>query len=514
MAPARPVTLRALGPAVFGVALAVRLAILWYADFAYDDAYIIARVARNAAAGDGFVYNVGDRIQAVTSLLYTSLVAAIWTIAGESTLGIVRVLATLADALAAACLALLIADPLRRSDPAPAGGFPRKARPDVMLAAVSGGLFFACLSTSSIVAPGGLETAFYNLAIILTFRFVQLERFTAAGSLSAVSSVLRPDGLLVAASAFVAMLAIRRRVPWKAAGLFVGLFLAYVVFVFAYFGTIVPQSVAAKTLILRDPVEEWGRFMDKFFLGSIKAMIPGLTWVVGAVVAVLYRRDMLPLLFWGVAYAAVFSTFGEWWPWYYPPVTLAYAAGIGLGFGFVVTRIATFLMPRGWVPRAGLVAVGGMCAVLLLQTAQTASRLHSVAPLYLAQRKELAAWLNANVPPQGTILIEPMGMVGYFTHRRIDDYPGLASPRVTAALKSLGREVPGNLYDSEALATAVAAIEPDVVILRQEEYDAATASGSLPGYDVAFVSDTEVRFPEHFPDFQDMIILARRNGRR
>ncbi len=43
--------------------------------FAFDDAFISYRVAANIAEGHGWVYNVGERVNAVTNPLYTAALA-------------------------------------------------------------------------------------------------------------------------------------------------------------------------------------------------------------------------------------------------------------------------------------------------------------------------------------------------------------------------------------------------------------------------------------------------------
>ena len=47
----------------------------WY-DFVSDDAFIVARYARNIAEGHGRVYNIGDRVEGYTSVLWLLLTVA------------------------------------------------------------------------------------------------------------------------------------------------------------------------------------------------------------------------------------------------------------------------------------------------------------------------------------------------------------------------------------------------------------------------------------------------------
>jgi len=45
-------------------------------------------------------------------------------------------------------------------------------------------------------------------------------------------------------------------------------------------------------------------------------------------------------------------------------------------------------------------------------------------------RKPIGLWLNANARPDDRILLEPIGYIGYYSHRRIIDVIGLVSPQV------------------------------------------------------------------------------------
>jgi len=92
---------------IFGLALAVRWLILAYTDGMVDDAFITMRVARNIATGEGFVYNPGQRVQAVSSPLWALISSGLWWFLGEHTLIAVRIFGGLADAATASCVAML-----------------------------------------------------------------------------------------------------------------------------------------------------------------------------------------------------------------------------------------------------------------------------------------------------------------------------------------------------------------------------------------------------------------------
>jgi arabinofuranosyltransferase len=54
----------------------ILLGIAWMHRFVQDDAYIVLRYARHLAAGDGLVWNIGERVEGYSSFLHTVLMAA------------------------------------------------------------------------------------------------------------------------------------------------------------------------------------------------------------------------------------------------------------------------------------------------------------------------------------------------------------------------------------------------------------------------------------------------------
>jgi hypothetical protein len=127
----------------------------------------------------------------------------------------------------------------------------------------------------------------------------------------------------------------------------------------------------------------------------------------------------------------------------------------------------------------------------------------------LAQSRELAEWVNRNTRRDATVMLEPLGMIGFYCDRRIEDYPGLASPRVTAAVEALGRPIGGNPRDHGALGHLLGAVRPDVLILREPEYEIALENALLSDYRLAYTATVEKRWSERYPILQPMLVLLR-----
>jgi hypothetical protein len=85
-----------------------------------------------------------------------------------------------------------------------------------------------------------------------------------------------------------------------------------------------------------------------------------------------------------------------------------------------------------WIPRILAVIAA---AALLLQGAKAAG----IARDYQMYRnesslKEVGLWLKANTPSEATILLEPLGYIGYYSGRRMFDDAGLVTPKAVALL--------------------------------------------------------------------------------
>jgi hypothetical protein len=54
-------------------------------------------------------------------------------------------------------------------------------------------------------------------------------------------------------------------------------------------------------------------------------------------------------------------------------------------------------------------------------------------------RKDIGQWLNRQASPKDTVLLEPLGYVGYYSRLKTFDMPGLSSAEVVAAVRAGAR---------------------------------------------------------------------------
>src|SRR4051812_1382611 len=69
---------------VIGITLAAFAVLIWNRRWISDDGLIVLRSVRNLLAGDGPVFNAGERVEANTSTLWTFLIALPGLVPGAS----------------------------------------------------------------------------------------------------------------------------------------------------------------------------------------------------------------------------------------------------------------------------------------------------------------------------------------------------------------------------------------------------------------------------------------------
>lgn len=209
-------------------------ALFW--PFVADDAYIVGRYAKNAAAGNGLVFNVGEQVSALTSPLH---------------------------ALLETVLAYAGLDPVK--------GY-RIIAPILILAAwfaawretqLNGHRLFL-FSVISLFSPflvlwtvGGLETPLLTgMSTLLAARLILIQRagvatprdFIFLGLLGGLMFLTRYDSVLVTGPVLLAIAIVEYRRPavWGAAALCISLASSWLIFSALYYGDIFPTSFYIK----------------------------------------------------------------------------------------------------------------------------------------------------------------------------------------------------------------------------------------------------------------------------
>ncbi len=223
---------------IMAAALALFALHAWlYRRFVVDDTYITFRFVQQWWAGNGLVYNIGERVEGYSNFLWIVLLAAL------SGLGIDLLLAAKAAGfvLSVATLGLLARLSLQ------SGRLPWAA------------LLLAASAPFAAWSVGGLETPLVAFLVVASATSYIQESRQGRGILSglwfALLALARPDGLLYAGVAGllrIGELVAARRLPTRQDGLRLLLFFAIVIpyhlWRVGYYGYLLPNTVYAKSM--------------------------------------------------------------------------------------------------------------------------------------------------------------------------------------------------------------------------------------------------------------------------
>jgi len=221
---------------------------IWQRRWIADDGLIVLRTVRNLLAGNGPVFNAGERVESNTSTAWTYLVYLGSVIAGPLRLEYVAL--ALAIALSVAGVVLVMLGTARLWAPALRG------RRELLLPA--GVLVYIAVPPARDFATSGLEnglvTAWLGGLWWLMVRWGQQSRRThpmflaVLAFVAGLSVLVRPELALIGGLALVMMLIAEP--GWRRRGLIVlagGLLpVSYQIFRMGYYGLLVPQTALAK----------------------------------------------------------------------------------------------------------------------------------------------------------------------------------------------------------------------------------------------------------------------------
>jgi len=418
-----------------------------------DDSFITYRYTRNILAGNGFVYNPGERVLGTTTPLYTVLLVMLGFITG-GTQAPFPLLSLLVNALCDALTCLLLLR-LGRKLESP-------------LAGIGCALVWAVAPYSVTFAIGGLETSLYVLLLTSTVSAYIDRRYPLAAFLGALSLLTRPDALILlgpmALDRLISLFISRRREATFARRvrsaavdlvIFLALVLPWVIFSVAYFGSPLPHSIAAKSLAYRLPgdaalirlLQHYATpFLENLTFGTpaigVGAVLYMFLYFVGARHAFQAQKH---LWFWLAYPWLYFITFAVANPlifrWYLTPPLPAYFLAILVGVEHILGQVASGLrIKEQSVARTALISIFVVLAPLgLTLRGWTLHPDHAQgrpAPdmafiklelLYRQAADYLAPEMSVSSSPP-LLAAGDVGVLGFYTGARILDTVGLNSP--------------------------------------------------------------------------------------
>lgn len=226
-------------------------ALHWFQGFIQDDTYISMRYAWNLAQGRGLVFNVGERVEGFTNLLWT-LFAAVAFRFDWPALTLLRIIGGAAG-LWLIFLVWYEAGGRAIGDPKEGG---------MALSGAASALVLASSTSLAVWSVAGLEESFFVLLAFAGVAFYARQRFPAAAVLFLLAALTRPEGVMVAGIGVLiwgALWGLRIRAPGKgeaqAAVIFLGGYGAFMLFRLWYFGDVVPNTFWVKGVTNAEAIE-------------------------------------------------------------------------------------------------------------------------------------------------------------------------------------------------------------------------------------------------------------------
>jgi len=159
----------------------------------FDDSFITYRYAANLAEGNGLVYNIGERVQGITTPLWGVLLSVVHWL-GLKVETVARLIGLVLDVTVVAIVLWY----LRRSDS--------------LVAVIALGLF-AIDPYLAKTGVGGMESSLFLLLSASAVHQACQERWSSAAVLSALSYFVRPEALILSGVLLIYAVIKTRRVP-------------------------------------------------------------------------------------------------------------------------------------------------------------------------------------------------------------------------------------------------------------------------------------------------------------
>jgi hypothetical protein len=415
----------------------------------YDDAFIIYRYARNFAAGLGMVYNPGEHYLGTSSAGYTLLLVGLhWLAPGVDFLD----LGSLVSGLGLAASGVLM------------WGIGVQARTPLV------GALAALLTVTNplLVQMWGGEMHLLVPLVLGAILCYGQGRMVAAGVLVGLAILTRQDSVVLLPLLGAHTLWTQRRVPWRALLACGVVLLPWLLYSWAFFGSLLPGTLEAK---IAQGQAGWPYFLSGAIQWLQMTVIPnpqtqprlwGLVLALlalggaGLGVAAVRRQPGMPWLLvlgWIILFAVGYTALRvAFYGWYAIPLGIGWSVLLAWGLGSAAQAVATVVHwgGRRWAAgsgpgrsAAGLVLGGAVLVFLAWPIAawvrdftEIQIATHRVSDLY----QRAGEWIAAHGGPATSVAYLEVGEIGYYSQARVVDLLGLVTPGAAA-------QVPAHDYD-------------------------------------------------------------------
>jgi hypothetical protein len=468
-----------------------------YTNHTWEDYYITFKSSKHLATGEGLVHQPGERVHTFTSPLGVLLpaLASVLTFNASDAAALWGFRLMCAAAFGGAVVLM--------------GLYARRAGFGLAATAAMAGLLITDAKTVDFCI-NGMETAWMVLFLGYVLWATELpgrDRWRHLGLAWAGLMWTRPDSFV-----YIGAYALGRwlfndagtsgltRRQWIAVYLKAGLlttavYLPWLAFAFFHYGSPVPHTVLAKSMI-HEPVTivtllknvllfpflglEGRLALDSTFLpayfemGGWPGWVRPLARLLALVCALVWLAPGLRSPVRACSFTFFCAQVYLWtypnhpFPWYIPSAAFFAIATIG-GVIDALGRAVRWLQGTpgaekaarrlgGYTTGAVCLLIAGSLVQLLAVARQTEAAQRIVEE---GNRKQIGLWLKENAGPGDTVFMEPLGYIGYFSTLKTLDFPGMSSRESVAA-----RELLGNDFTQ-----LISWLEPTWLVLRPREIE-------------------------------------------
>lgn len=434
----------------FGVAVvALLLHSVWLHPWAIDDAYIYLRYAQNLAAGEGIVYNVGERVEGYTTFVWVVLLGA----GGALGLDLLILAKLLGTAFALGSLALL----------ASAHRFVEGVEARTSAVAT---LLLASCGAFTAWATGGMDATMVGFFSTLVFMLhawamqapSDRSRAWVVGAVGGLAVVARPECVLVLSVLGADRLwSDFRRRDWSSVHLvaaFLVVYSPYYAWRYSYYGYLLPNTFYVKVGATSAQLARGAEYVGRFFWSSLALSLAALASVplLGRLTRRVPRAPILPA-------AIVLQT----------SYVLAVGGDAMPAFRFFVSIVPLLCLASALVlielaprPRWLAVAVAGIVAFNVGQTALGPDVNRAIRSARVGDvGREVGLWLRESMPPDTLIAVNAAGAIAYYSELPVVDMLGLNDAHI--AHRQMPRMGEGMAGHEKGDGAYVLSREPDLI---------------------------------------------------
>lgn len=176
-------------------------------------------------------------------------------------------------------------------------------------------------------------------------------------------------------------------------------------------------------------------------VGSFQFTLWLMVGALGFVYAAVFRRHLLPLVLWGIIFAVGYSLLNTAaYPWYSLQLDfiLVVLSGLVIGGVFTLTEQLAMHIKTPALAVLGAIICGALFTRSLYVVAQNNLPTEPNITPRTFDLMQLAAWVNEHTEPGSTVAHHEVGLLQWYSNRRIIDLLGLLTPEVVPTLLHYG----------------------------------------------------------------------------